>query len=99
MRIAVFYNLDKGGALRVVEEEIKYLKKRHQVRVFKNSLELKGWRPFKDFQNFIILRWDHKKLAEKIDRNKFDVVLVHPDKYTQAPFVLRYVTIPSVYFF
>jgi len=40
MRIAFFYNLPEGGAQRVVNEEVKYLSKRHDVRIFLGNFNL-----------------------------------------------------------
>lgn len=40
----------------------------------------------------------YKKMAEKINADNYDVALVFPCFLTQAPFILRYLKIPSVYF-
>lgn len=40
----------------------------------------------------------HKKIAKDINTRKYDCVIVHPSKYTQAPFILRFLTYPSIYF-
>ena len=52
----------------------------------------------KDFNNFFHLRLTHKKIAKKIDENNYDIVIIHPDKYTQAPFLLRYLTTKNIYY-
>jgi len=110
MRIAVFEELAEGGAKRVVLEQVKRLKERgHKVNVF-NAIGLlpkwvagttppRGWNRLKtDFFKFYTLRRIHQRLAEEIDKKGFDVVLVHPSKYTQGPYLLRYLKTPSVYF-
>lgn len=51
-----------------------------------------------DFQTFFILPTLHKKIAQDIDSRKYDIVIVHPDKATQAPFLLQYVKTPTVYY-
>jgi len=51
-----------------------------------------------DYDNFFTLKKLHKKIAINIDKNKYDLVIVHPDKLTQAPFVLRFLKTPSVYY-
>ncbi|KKQ75949.1 MAG: Group 1 glycosyl transferase [Candidatus Woesebacteria bacterium GW2011_GWB1_38_5b] len=51
-----------------------------------------------DFKNFITLKNIHKQIAKDIDNNNFDAILVHPDRFTQAPYLLKYVKTPSVYF-
>lgn len=40
----------------------------------------------------------HKKIASKVNTGGYDVALVHPDKYTQAPFLLKYLKVPSLYY-
>lgn len=47
---------------------------------------------------FIRLRLLHKKLAKDIDSRNYDIVLVHTDTYTQAPFLLRYLKTKNVYY-
>ncbi len=53
----------------------------------------------KDFvDTFISLRILHKKIAEDIDSRKYNIVLVHTDINTQAPFLLRYLKTKNIYF-
>ncbi len=47
---------------------------------------------------FLSLRGIHKKIAKDIDKKKYDIVLVHTDISTQAPFLLRYLKTKKVYF-
>ena len=98
MRIAVFHNLPRGGALRVLNEELKYLGRKHIVKVFTADISLTENRFIRDVNNFLGLYILHMKLAKKIDQEKVDMVLVHPDKLTQAPFLLRFLKTPSIYF-
>jgi glycosyltransferase involved in cell wall biosynthesis len=51
-----------------------------------------------DFKIFCFLNNVSKKMAKEINDGDYDVCLVHPDSYTQAPFILRYLEIPSLYF-
>jgi len=51
-----------------------------------------------DYRNFYSLKSLHKQIAEEINRGKFDLAIVHPDRYTQAPFLLRYLKTSSIYF-
>lgn len=103
MKIAVFHNLPPGGAKRVLDEEVKFLSKKHPMTAFKCDYRIKRrllsflGRLDQDFQNLFILRELHRELARKINRGGFDVCLVHPDKLTQAPFLLRYLRVPSLY--
>jgi glycosyltransferase involved in cell wall biosynthesis len=52
----------------------------------------------KDWNNFISLEKLHKKIAHDIDKKKYDIVVVHPDFYTQAPFLLKYLQTKSIYY-
>ncbi|MBI4999490.1 hypothetical protein HZB97_01820, partial [Candidatus Gottesmanbacteria bacterium] len=100
MKIAVFYNLPEGGAKRTAEEQIKRLRKKHEVDVFKSvGSPPRGWSRLKtDFFKFWKLRKTHQMLALKIDKGGYDVTLVHPCCFTQAPYLLRYLKTPKVYF-
>lgn len=51
-----------------------------------------------DLQVFYKLRNLHKRIAKDIDGRKYDIVLVHTDTFTQAPFVLRFLKTKNVYF-
>jgi glycosyltransferase involved in cell wall biosynthesis len=51
-----------------------------------------------DYKNFFILKNLHKRIAMDIDNRNYDLVLVHPDKYTQSPFLLRFLKTSSVYY-
>lgn len=123
MKIAVFHNLNFGGAKRVVFEQVKGLSKDHVVDVYKtnrdedifdplayarNSYEYDvpfyfdstaGLRRLEyDIKTIITLQNLHAKIASDIDKRGYDLVLVHPDKYTQAPFLIRFLKTPTVYY-
>ncbi|MEK7450740.1 MAG: glycosyltransferase family 4 protein [Patescibacteria group bacterium] len=55
-------------------------------------------RIFGDLQMFYRLRRLHEKIAWDIDNRGYDIVLVHTDTLTQAPFILRFLKTKSVYF-
>lgn len=61
---------------------------------------VKNWRKriYKDSLELFKLSRVHKKIAKDIDRKKYDLVFVHPSCFTQAPFILRYLKTPSVYY-
>lgn len=40
----------------------------------------------------------HSKLAKIIDKKKYKILLVHPDSFTKAPYILRYTKTQSIYF-
>jgi glycosyltransferase involved in cell wall biosynthesis len=50
------------------------------------------------YDTFLKLRFLHKKIARDMDKRKYDIVLVHTDINTQAPFLLRYLKTNNVYF-
>jgi len=52
----------------------------------------------RDYNSLVKARGISKAIAKEIDLQDFDVCFVHPDKYTQSPFVLRYLNTPKVYF-
>lgn len=52
----------------------------------------------RDYNNFFTLSLLHKKIAEKINNGNYDVALVHADRFAQAPFILKFLKIPSLYF-
>ena len=55
-------------------------------------------RLFKDFKVYINLRFIHKSIAKMINNGGYDIALVHPDGYIEAPYLLKYIKIPSIYF-
>lgn len=53
----------------------------------------------RDFiDTFYTLKNVHKKIARDIDKRDYDIVLVHTDILTQAPYLLRYLKTRNVYF-
>lgn len=124
MKIALFYNLNFGGAKRVVYEQVKGLKKLgHGIDVytlddkkdifdtslFADDVFIYPVRSKKrhsqlvsklknDLYIFFDLKKVHQKIAKDIDSRGYDIVFAHPDKLTQAPFLLRYLKTPSVYY-
>lgn len=57
-----------------------------KIKLYKDTLEL--------FNLYKL----HRRIAKDINTRKYDCVIVHPSKYTQAPFILRFLTYPSIYF-
>ena len=55
-------------------------------------------RLYKDTLELFHLNSLHKKVAKKIDREKYDVVLVFPSKLTQAPFILKFLKTKTFYY-
>lgn len=123
MKIAVFHELDFGGAKRVVLEFAKRLKENNVVDIYYvdskidnnlkdfstsnywyrfNSKVWKGnnWkvRLNKDTVELFKLYRLHKKVAFDIESRKYDYIFVHPSKFTQAPFLLRFLKNKCIYF-
>ncbi len=123
MKIAIFYNLNFGGAKRVVMDHAKNLSKNgHKIDLYTTNHEKDAFDPspycrnvysfpftcdsqipflkraISDYKNFFSLKKLHQQIAAEIDSRKYDVVLVHPDKFTQAPFILRFLKTPSAYY-
>jgi len=69
----------------------KFLPKEFKIPILKRVKE--------DFYDtFILLKKLHKKIARDIDKRNYDIVLIHTDIFTQAPFLLRYLKTKNVYF-
>lgn len=50
-----------------------------------------------DLKIFNTLSSLHRKIALDIDKENYDAVIVHPDRLTQAPYILRFLKSPSFY--
>ena len=58
-----------------------------------------GWpRVSGDLRSFSTLMRLHREIAADIDTKKYDAVFVHQDRLTQAPYLLRYLKTPSLYY-
>jgi glycosyltransferase involved in cell wall biosynthesis len=55
-------------------------------------------RVVRDYKNFLQLKYLNKSIAEDIKKSGVDVCLIHPDKYTQSPFILSYLDNISLYY-
>ena len=115
MKIAIFHELDFGGARRTVDEFAKRLNKIFDVdlyyvdgkkeevlkKIYKNifyypfypkSWKCNNWKVklYKDTVELVNLYNLHKKIASDIKSRDYDYIFVHPSKFTQAPFLLRF---------
>jgi glycosyltransferase involved in cell wall biosynthesis len=115
MKIAIFHELDFGGARRTVDEfakrlnqifdiDLYYLDDKEEINIknrYKNvyyypfypkSWKGNNWktRLYKDTVELFKLYGLHKKIANDIKLKNYDYVFVHPSKYTQAPFLLKF---------
>lgn len=99
MKIAVYFGLPYGGAYRSMEEICKRMAKSHDVHFFENCspTRTKKTRVLSDINSLVIERIRQKKLAQKIDSQKFDLVFVTHDEHLQAPWILRYLKTKTVF--
>lgn len=123
MKIAIFHELDFGGARRTVEEFAKRLDKIFDVDLYyvaekKDEVLKKGYknvfyypffpkfwkgkdwkvRLYKDTVELVKLSNLHKKIAQDIKSKNYDYIFVHPSKFTQAPFLLRFLKNKCIYY-
>ncbi len=99
MRIAVYYDLPNGGAMRSMEAILPLLSSQHQVSIFSTSENSRSFlhRVVADMYCFTLARYNQYMLAKKINTMDFDFVLVTHDRYLQSPWLLRYLKKPSIF--
>lgn len=125
MRIALFHEVNSGGARRAAQEFAKALRELGHIvdacivdeqTISSKEREFfsfvyhynfqpvvwngKNWqaRLYRDTVELLKLTQLHKKIADEIDKQKYDAVFVHPSKWTQAPFILRYLKTKTIYY-
>lgn len=123
MKIAVFHEVDFGGARRAVMELAKRLNNTFDVDLYyvddkeeKSTKEIfkqtfyypfypkfwkgKNWkiRLYKDTLELLKLYNLHKRIAYDIQLKNYDYIFVHPSKFTQAPFLLRFLKNKCIYY-
>ena len=84
------YDIFDPGSVASNEYKYKYQQKIINIPFLKHLV--------KDLSDFVLLKAIHKKIAKDIDSKKYDIALIHTDKYTQAPFVLHFLKTKNVYF-
>lgn len=116
MKIAIFHNLKKGGALNSIIFPLKNLKKNNSIDVYSfqknipkklvDNFFIYKLRNTKNiFQNILQIIFKLKKInikiAEDIDKNNYDLILVFPCLLTQSPYLLQYLKHKEkvIYFF
>jgi glycosyltransferase involved in cell wall biosynthesis len=60
----------------------------------------KNWKArfYKDTFELIRLNKLHKKIARDIDNKQYDIVIINPSQFTQAPFMLKYLKTKNIYY-
>lgn len=114
IKIAIYHNLNPGGALSVIKSLVKELKKyKIKADVYTNSKTIiphanKTYyypiNPNKGLINeliFILFKLPkiHKDISNDILKNKYDKIIVFPCYLTQSPFVLKYLKENCIYMF
>lgn len=84
----------------IIDEEKKFYN-----NIFLHKFIPKAWlgndwrvRLYKDTIELFRLALLHKKIASYIDNKKYDFVLVSASKYIEAPFVMRYLKTPFLFY-
>ncbi len=105
MKIAIFHNLEKGGALNSIIFILEHLKQRNKIDIYSlqrnipnnlanNFYIYKIGKTKNIFQNLsqvlFKLKTINKKITEDINKNNYDLILVFPCLLTQSPYLLRY---------
>jgi len=82
------------------KEEHKYYSQVFYYRFLSHGLSNNGWldRIRNDTTDLVRLYLLHKKIAEQINRQKYDIVFVHASMFTQAPFILHFLKPRKIYY-
>lgn len=115
MKIAIYHNLERGGALNTIIELLKVLKKNNKIDVycFHQNIPLNLVDDFYIYhikktnniiehlnQIFFGVKRTNKYIAKDIDKKEYDLILIFPCLLTQSPYILRYIkNKKSIYFF
>lgn len=114
INIAIFENLNSGGALNQVKNYIKYLNRlgynvdlyTHTQKNIKYTNKIYNY-PVSDPKNSIYevlktisqLKNNQHKIANEINNKKYSLVLIFPCKFTQCPFLTKYIKNKNSYYF
>ena len=82
-----------------ISTSTNYLDTSRYINRKKNYYYEQGKGPFRFVLNGLTsLNAVHKKIAEDINREKYDIVFVNHDFITKSPYLLRYLKVRSLYF-
>lgn len=81
-------------------EEKKYYTRTYYFPFIPKLWMGKNWRLkiYKDTIELFLLYRLHKKVAKTINDKNYDIVIIHPSQFTQAPFILRFITSKKIYY-
>lgn len=115
MKIAIYHNLERGGALNTIIESLSFLKKNNKIDVYCFQQNI----PIKLVDNFYIyhikkiknifqhlsqvlfeLKKINRDIAKDIDKKRYDLILIYPCLLTQSPYILQFLkNKKNIYFF
>lgn len=113
MKICVFHNLKPGGALNKAKEIIKVLSTNNEIHIYSHNEHLKAANCKYHihqishanniiehlYQAIFVLNKSQKLMADSINSNRFDLILVFPCIITQSPFILKHINKNHIYVF
>lgn len=114
MKIAVYYNLEKGGALNYLIEIIKIYSVNHKIDIYTHQNNFPKIQNTKLYiyplsatnnifshlkQIFFELKHVNHAIAQKINSNNYDLVIIGQCLLTQSPYLLKYLNkkTPNLY--
>ena len=111
-KVAVFHNLPEGGGMRMLGSILNRYKKTHSIDLFviaetlpvkvsgikANFVKVKPWRGFLFRNLWILFKLPkiHRDLSKIINSN-YDQAIVTHDYFTKSPYLLKYLTITTIY--
>lgn len=91
--------------LYIVDEQENKVEKNYFTNVFYYNFTPKKWsggnwkaKLYKDTIEIFNLYKLHKKIAQDINSQKYDIAFIHPSQYAQAPFILRFIKTKKIYY-
>jgi len=114
INIAIFENLNPGGALNQVKNYIKYLdilgynvdlythtqkNIKHVNKIYNYPISEPKNSFYEVFNTINQLKFKQQKIAKKINNKKYSLVLIFPCKFTQCPFLTKYIKNKKTYYF
>jgi glycosyltransferase involved in cell wall biosynthesis len=105
MKIAVYHNLEKGGAFNYLVQICKELSKEHKIDIYCHKKLVKKNKNIQEilfplskpknlieylYQVFFELKSANKKISHDINSKKYDLVIIGQCLLTQTPYLVKY---------
>ena len=105
MKICIFHNLKKGGAIHYLSQITKHLQKNNTIdvysfqkntkpKIFKNYYYTEIKQTKNIFEHLLQINFEVDKKSKKITREilekKYDLILINNDHLVQSPHILKY---------